>query len=313
MQTKAFLSPVRLGLLGALVTVAIWTTWITASRMAMGGATPLDPSLLAFIRFGTAAVLLSPLWLRFRLIPRGASPLALIGLLFAGLPYQFLVLQGFHYAPAAEGGPLLTGSLPLFIALIQALLLREKLGLGRVLGVMFITAGVAFIVGVGLLNFGAGTWRGHLLILAASLSWSLYTVAFRYSGLSGLQAAAFVGLWSVLLLLPFAGFRILDAWQATSAPVLVQQFLIQGLLAGVIALLTYMAALKHIGAANTTAVTALVPVTITIAAVFFLGESPRLLELMGCTLVVAGVLVTSGVLRLPKLPGRQAVSPAPGE
>ncbi|MBE9606683.1 DMT family transporter [Acetobacteraceae bacterium H6797] len=313
MPTKAFLTPVRLGLLGALVTVAIWTAWITASRMAMGSATPLDPSLLAFIRFGTAAVLLAPLWWRFRLIPRGSSPLALLGLLMAGLPYQFLVLQGFYHAPAAEGGPLLTGSLPLFIALLQALLLRERLGLGRIVGVTLITAGVACILGMGLLDIGAGTWRGHLLILAAAFSWSVYTIAFRYSGLSGLQAAAFVGLWSVLLLLPFAGFRILDALQATPGAVLAQQFVVQGLLAGVIALLTYMAALKHLGAARTTAVTALVPVTITIAAVLFLGESPRPIELLGCAAVVLGVLVTSGVLGLPRLIGRQMPAPAPGE
>lgn len=295
----SLLSPARLGLAGALITVAIWTTWITASRLAMGGGAPLDPALLAFIRFGTAALLLSPLWWRFRLIPAGAPKLALLGLLAAGLPYQFLVLGGFRFAPAAEGGPLLTGSLPLFIALLQAGLLRERLGLGRILGVGLITLGVGFILGHGLVELVQGSWRGHLLILAGAFAWSVYTIAFRYCGLNGLQAAAFVGLWSVLLLLPVAGLRVIAAWQATPAPVLAQQFVVQGLLAGIVALLTYMAALRHLGAARTTAVTALTPVTVTLAAILLLGEAPRLPELFGCALVVAGVLVTSGVLRLP--------------
>jgi len=299
---SSLLTPGRLGLAAALVTVAIWTTWITTSRMVMEGSAALDPALLAFLRFGTATLLLAPLWWRFRAIPRKAPPLALLGLLCAGLPYQFMVLQGLHHAPAAEAGPMLAGSLPLFIALLSALVLRERLGRGRILGVGLITVGVLCILGQGLGDLIAGTWRGHLLLLGASCSWAIYTLAYRYSGLNGLQATAFVGLWSTLLLLPLAGAQVAAAWQATPATVLLQQTLVQGVMSGVVALLTYTVALKHLGPARTTAVTALTPVFVTLAAVLLLGEGLHLPGVIGCALVVTGVLVTSG-LRLRGLIG----------
>lgn len=85
-------SHTELGVGMALVTVAFWTIWITSTRFAMRGVEPLDPVLLAFIRFGTATLVLAPFWWPLRGIPRNCSPLICTGLLFAGLPYQFMVL-----------------------------------------------------------------------------------------------------------------------------------------------------------------------------------------------------------------------------
>ncbi|WP_035716008.1 DMT family transporter [Azorhizobium doebereinerae] len=286
----------RLGLIGAVLTVLIWTTWIVSTRFAMQGRQPLAPALLAFIRFGTATIILAPAWWRFRLIPRKAPPLALLGLMAAGLPYQFLVLWGLHYAPAGEAGPLLAGTLPLFIALLSAVALGERITAPRVAGVALITVGVIAITGRGLFDMGAGTWRGHLAILAGSLAWSVYTVAFRYSRLTGLEAAAFVGLWSVIVLVPFGAGEIWAAAQATPGMVLAQQFVTQGVLAGVVALLTYTTAVRNLGAARATALTALTPPAALLTAVFLLGERPDLTQLAGCALIVAGVVAASGVL-----------------
>ena len=45
----------------------------------------------------------------------------------------------------------------------------------------------------------------------AAFAWSLYTFAFRYSRLSGIEAAAFVGVWSLVVLLPFEAGNIWTA------------------------------------------------------------------------------------------------------
>ncbi len=285
----------RLGIASALLTVLIWTTWVISTRFAMHASQHLPASLLAFIRFGTAAVVLAPAWWRFRALPRKAPPLALLGLMSAGLPYQFLVLWGLHYAPASEAGPLLAGSLPLFIAGISALVLGERIGRWRIVGVLLISGGVVAITGHGLMDMAGGAWRGHLAILGASLAWSIYTVSFRASGLSGVQAAAFVGLWSVILLLPFAGAEIWQALQVTPWPALGRQFLVQGILAGVVALLTYTTAVRCLGAARATAITSLTPPAAVLGSMLLLDEAPGLLEMLGCGLIVIGVLAVSGV------------------
>ncbi|GGF47068.1 membrane protein [Azorhizobium oxalatiphilum] len=286
----------RLGILGAVLTVMVWTNWIVSTRFMMQAQHPLSASLLSFIRFGTAAILLAPAWWRFRIYPRQSPPLALLGLMAAGLPYQFMVLWGLHYAPASEAGPLLAGTLPLFIALLSAVFLRERITLYRAIGVGLITQGVIAVLGQGLFDFAAGTWKGHLAILAAAGAWSVYTIAFRYSRLTGLEAAAFVGLWSVIVLLPFTAADIWVEIQNAPAATLAHQFLTQGLLAGVLALLTYTTAVRHLGASRATALTALTPPMALLVGMLLLGERPGLWQMAGCALIVCGVVAASGVL-----------------
>jgi drug/metabolite transporter (DMT)-like permease len=287
-------SVMKKGLIAALVTVGLWTTWIIGTRSAVSGASPLDPVLLAFIRFGTATLVLAPFWWRLKGIPRQCSPKICLGLLFAGLPYQFMVLWGLHEAPASEAGPLLTGSLPFFVVAIS-LILGERVSRIRLAGVGLITLGALAITGSGLLAFDQGHWRGHLIILGAAMSWSIYTVAFRRSGLSAVQAAACVSLWSTLLLIPFGAERIVSALQATPLQALLQQVLLQGVVAGVLSLLTYTTAVKYLGPSRATAITALTPATATLAAVFILDEIPSLVEATGSLLIIGGVLLASGL------------------
>ncbi|EHL98115.1 putative membrane protein [Acetobacteraceae bacterium AT-5844] len=294
----------RLGLFGALATVAMWATWIIGSRFAMQGGQPLSTSMLAFVRFGTAALVLAPWWWGFRIIPRGVPKLALLGLLFAGLPYQFLVLWGLHFAPLAEAGPLLAGTLPLFIGILSVGLLGERLSSVRLAGIALITLGVAAITGTGLADLSTGNWQGHLLILAAAFSWSVYTIAFRHSGLTGVQAAAFVGFWSVVVLLPFGMGDILTGLRETPAPVLLKQVLVQGIMAGVVALITFTTAVRHLGAARTSAITALTPVMVVLIAILLLGDRAGLAEFAGCALIATGVVAASGAIRLPGARGQ---------
>lgn len=152
----------------------------------MSGANSLDPALLALIRFGTAAIVLAPVWWKVGVFLRWRSAWVLAGVMLAGLPYQFLVLGGLSLAPAFEAGPLLTGSLPFFVV-APALLGRESIGRARLISI-----GVLAITATSLPEAGSGSWRGHLLVLSAALSWSEYTVAFRHSSLTAPQAAACV-------------------------------------------------------------------------------------------------------------------------
>ena len=297
----------KIGIAAALVTVLLWTSWITGSRFAVSGDHPLDPALLALIRFGTAAIVLAPFWWKVGVFPRGRSPWVLAGLMLAGLPYQFLVLWGLSLAPASEAGPLLTGSLPFFVVAL-ALIARESVGRARLIGVGLISIGVLAITASSLLDASSGSWRGHLLVLGAALSWSVYTVAFRHSGLTAPQAAACVSFWSVLLLLPFSATRVAAELPHIPLAVLGHQVLLQGLMAGVLSLVTYTTAVRHLGAGRATAITALTPATAIIAAGALLGEWPVPSQWLGAGLIVLGVLLASGVVGQRLMRAR----PAPG-
>ncbi len=287
-----------LGIAAALSTVITWTTWIIVSRFAMRGSQSLDPILLSFIRFGTGAILLSPIWIKFRLLPKHSPRLALAGLLCAGLPYQFLVLSGLHFAPATIAGPLLTGTLPLFVAILSVVIFREHLTATRIAGTLLISSGVIVIMGHELFTSQAGAWRGGLLLLLASLSWSLYTISFKKSGLTGFQATAFVALWSTLALVSFSGFHIVNSWHQTNGKDILTQIFVQGVMAGIVALITFTVAIKYIGHTYTTVITALTPVIVNIISVGVLGEVSQTSTIIGCLCIVLGVLVSGGVYKL---------------
>lgn len=287
---------VAIGFLAALATVASWTIWIVSTRATVSHAEPLAPALLAFIRFGTAAVLLSPYWWRLRGMPRGKNPWLLIGLMFAGIPYLGAVLSGLQYAPATEAGPLLTGTLPLFVGALSAVLLGERFSKLRLAGLFGIAIGTFAIIGQSMLDPDSGHWIGHFFILLGAISWSIYTIAFRKSGLSAVEAAALVGLWSVIALLPFAACDIWQAIQMTAVITLVQQVAIQGLLAGVLALILFTTAVSYLGPSRTTAITAITPVTALMAAGVWIGELPNHWGMAGCGAIVLGVVFASGVI-----------------
>lgn len=287
-----------IGVLAALVTLAIWTSWIVGTRVAVSGPGYFTPSVLVLIRFGFTTLLLVPVLWRMRFIPRGVGWPARIGLLFSGAPYVFLVGAGLRHAPIADVGPLLPGTVPLLVAGLSALIFGERFTVARKLGLGLIAAGIVLIVATGTAGEG-NRLLGHVLILAGALSWAIYTVSLRASGLSGIDATAYVAFWSVVLALPvMAPHLSSDLARAAGAPLSmwVAQVLIQGLLAGFVALLTFATAVRAIGPSKTAAITGLTPVTAMLVGIPVTGEVPGPFQVIACIGIVLGVGLVTGAI-----------------
>ena len=94
--------------------VSIWASWSVVTRLVV--TTSLDAWDIITLRFGVAGVLLSHL---------GSLGLAVI-IAGTGAPYALVAGVGLRFAPAYDGGALNPGCMPLFVALIATLVLREK-------------------------------------------------------------------------------------------------------------------------------------------------------------------------------------------
>lgn len=285
---------VLLGWAAALATVTIWAVWMIATRHAV--THDLKPAAVGLLRFAVPALVLAPVVWRKGLFPKGLSPLAGLGLLGSGAPFFLVVASGMQFAPAAEIGPLLPGTMPLFVALIGWAVFGERIDRLRLAGFALILVGVVCIGGIGLLHPEGGAWRGHLLLLTGACLWGVYTHAYRRSGLSALHAAALVGTWSVLLLAPFGTLTVVELVRGGLAgPVILQAFL-QGLMSGVVGIVLYGFAIDRLGPSHAAAVSPLGPVLAALIAVPVLGEIPGLPALIGLAAASAGVLLASGVL-----------------
>lgn len=277
----------------ALVTVVIWAIWIVGTRQAVTVHLPL--SWIGIIRFGIPAIVLLPFWWRVGFLPKGVDKrLVALMVLGAGAPFLFIAGTGMRYAPAAEIGVLLGGTMPLFVAILSAVVDREKFTRARLVGFALVLAAMLAIGGRGLLS---GDDFGFLLVPLGAFLWAAYTIAFKRAGISPIAAAGLIAAWSTLIFLPFAIADGIEPLLATDPEILAGQVLSQGILSGVVALVCYGGAVARLGASRAAVLTAFAPALAALIAVPVLGEIPTSLTVAGMVLAVLGIALGSGVLK----------------
>jgi drug/metabolite transporter (DMT)-like permease len=280
------------GTVAALFTVTIWGGWIVATRF--GVTSNLAPLEIAILRIAPPGLILLPVFFR---IPwrtlRWRYIAALIG--GAGAPFLLVVSTGMQFAPTADIGALLPGTMPLFVALFAFMLLGERFDRWRMVGFVLIIAGGLEVGGVSLFAGDPGEWRGHILFLCGASMWAIYTIGLRQSGLDAWQAAAVVNTGSMLLLVPLA---LLFGDLQFDAPLrdIAIQIGAQGIMSGLLAMAAYGIAIRHLGASSAAAFSALTPVIATLIAVPVMAELPAPLTWLGVIAVCCGVALASGVL-----------------
>ncbi len=282
------------GVIAAAVTVLIWSLWIVTTRQA--ATVHLPAAWLGMTRFAVPAVALVPFWWRLGLLPRGV-PVHLMAMMVAGAgaPYFVLVATGMHYASAAESGVLLGGTMPMFAALFSAAIDRERFGASRIAGFALVLIAMAAIGGPAVVH---GEGAGRCLVVVGAAMWAVYTHAYHRSGLAALPAAGIIAAWSTIILLPFALMQGSDVLLAAGPGLLAGEVLSQGVLSGIVALACYGMAVRILGSSRAALIAALPPAVAAVLAIPMLGEVPAPMTLGGVVLVVAGVALATGAVKL---------------
>src|SRR5215510_8602914 len=107
------------GAVYGLAAVCIWASFIVVSRL--GVKTSLSPWDVAAIRFSVAGLLLWPqLWRKGLALDRLGWTGVIAIIMGCGAPMVLLVNIGLLFAPAAHGGALFPGVMPLMVAILAA-------------------------------------------------------------------------------------------------------------------------------------------------------------------------------------------------
>ena len=301
------LTPRQLGAVAAVVTVAIWTGFILIGRASAGRT--LLPFDIALLRIVGASLVLLPwgLWLtRGRRGTAGASlgglsPLPLrqtvVCGMFGGPLYAVLCYAGFFYAPATHASVLMPGSLPLWTALLAAVLLRDHITPARALGLLCIVGGDLLVGGSSLLAAldGGDVWKGDLIFMSAAACWAVYSVLARQHQLNPVHATiaitafAFVTYVPLFVLLTQTGVLPSRLGAAPWGEIAFQA-LFQGVGSVVISGIAFVQMVRAFGPVKSTMITALVPGLSALGAVLLLGEPLGWNLLAGLALVTAGIL-----------------------
>lgn len=280
------------GALFGLAAVSIWSGWIVVARLGL--RTSLTPWDIAALRFGVAGVLLLPYVLKHGLATDRLGWGGVAAIVLGGAAPVFLANSGLLFAPAAHAGALFPGVMPLLVALLAAVILRERLTTVKKIGLALILPGVVVIVWASGGAFGSRQNLGHGLFLAAGLAWACYTVAMRKARLGGLHAAAISAVGSMVLYLPV--FANMPGGTLAAAPWgdVALQAIVQGVLTAIISLLLYGRAVAILGASSGAAFAALCPAMTALLGIPILGEWPTLLDWLAISLISAGVYLVSG-------------------
>jgi len=276
----------------ALVTVTIWAIWIVGTRQAVTVDLPLG--WVGMLRFGLPALVLLPWWWKAGLLPKGVDwRLIALMVIGSGAPFLVVVATGMRFAEAAEVGVLLPGTMPLFVALLSAIVDREQFTASRLVGLALAVFALLAIGGPALLS---GQGAGFLLVPTGAFLWAVYTLAFRRANLEPVAAAGVIAAWSTILLLPLAIVQSPTDLLRAGPAVFAGQLLSQFVLSGVVALVCYGAAVRMLGSSRAAIFSALSPALAALIAIPWLGEIPTALTTAGIVLAVAGVALGSGAI-----------------
>ena len=285
-----------LGVLAALATVTIWAAFLIGTRFAVSGNLTVDEVLV--LRLIPAFLIMVPLMFKLGVIIKGQSIFSVLMIaLGATAVFPYLISTGVYYAPASDAGALAPGMLPFWTALFAFLITGEKPSKIRLIGLLIILLG-AFLVGFYsiLSSGGENTWKGHLLFLAGSGMWSIYSVCFRQSDIDPLTGLVFGLFWGTAVVIPLLLlFGDISFEKATFLDML-SMIILQGLLIAIFAMLLYNFAIRQLGPAQTAAFGALTPILALVGSFVFLGETITLLKSVGIFIVAVGVVLASGIM-----------------
>jgi len=270
---------------------AIWGVNFTFIKTALEDFSPLSFNALRFLI--ASAVLFAILRIQkqqFSVEPEDLGSLIGLGVL-ANTVYQVAFIHGVARSRVANAA-LILATTPVFIAVMGLLRGHEKLNIRTLLGAALSFLGIAFIVSANTREIGfRGTLFGDVLLLTATVCWSLYTIGLkrfilRYGAMESTVVTMIAGTVPLVVI----SIPSLKAQDWTSVRLMAWTGLIYSALGAIVfCFLIWNYGVKHIGGTRTATYSNFSPVIAMIAAWIGLNERPTLSQLAGAAVIIVGI------------------------
>ena len=280
-----------------VLTSLFWAgNWV----LARGIQGHMSPIAMAFWRWFGALLILLPFVLRpmaqqWSTIVRSWKVLLPLGILGVGV-FNILTYTGLKYT-SATNGVLLNSVIPILIIAINVIVLRQPLDTRQAAGVAVSLAGVLIIVAQGnpdvLLKLELNP--GDLWVLAAMLSWAIYTVCLRWRP-RALSSTAFTGsvvAIGVAVLVPVFAWDFAAGHRTHWGPITWFAVVYFAVFPSVLAYFFWNAGVARVGGERAGAFLHLMPVFGAVLAWLFLGEALLWYHYAGALLIFSGLFIAS--------------------
>jgi len=270
---------------------------MSATRLAaQQGIAPLD---VALMRYCIPALLLLPVWIPTFKKLKTAPKWSAIAMLGWGAPFLWLVTESLKDSSVVYLAIIVPCTMPIFAVIAERVFFNQQPTRTQLIGFTLIAL-AALLVTVNAIMGGGINLPSLILMFLAAAGWACYVVAFRHTGLTPAQAAAWVSVASTVIILVIKlvmGSELL--------PLTTEQFVFnavaQGFLSGFVAVLLYTTAIGRLGAAQAASFSVLMPTLASFFAWVWLGETPSIFNLFALFLGTLGVAVINGMIKSKRL------------
>lgn len=275
-----------------LLTMLIWGVTPVFLRSQSVGLGPADSLVIRYIPIALLWIIVLATTGGWR-IARSDWPRLLIVAVIGLFGYAVASIYGFAHVPAGIGG-LIYATQPLFIAILAAVMLGERLTPSIILGLAIAIFGTVLLLWDDLT--GGGFDRSYIwgigLLLGSCFAWAFYCVPgkviFQRYG-----SMPITGMSTIIATLPMLGFASAGTLQ-TLHTMTTRQWLEVLFLASCstfIAMITWTYASAKLPAATTGAFLYLIPVIAVLAGIVILGETVTWTSVLGGLCIILGVAV----------------------
>jgi len=261
--------------------------------------TEMSPLLITFSRWVLALIFLCPIAYfiekpKWKLIRKAWLSLVSMGVLGI-LGYNMFLYSALEYTSATNAA-LVSALNPAVIVLFSVVLLREKISRFQTLGIVVSLLGTLVVITQG--NLGQilqrGYNKGDLLMLAAVVVWTLYSIiGRRLTIIPPITATAVSALMATIIMIPLVLIQGVDITKI--GPLAVTGILYMAIFPSLFSFIFWNISVRKIGISQAGIFLNLIPVFTAIIS-GMLGERITGTQVLGGALVFMGVYLTSGML-----------------
>ena len=282
-----------IGLLSGLAAASIWGGMYVVSKVVLDVIPPFTLLSLRLILGAATLGIIILIQRKAALTKKQLRDSFYVGIVGYGvsLAFQFVGTK----LSTASNGALVTSATPAFVLLFAPFLLGEKTTGRRIIALIISSLGVIAVIDPRTADFTSDLFLGNLSLLAAALTWALYSVLVR-------KVAQNADLLTTSMIMLAGGlpssilFSILEINNLGIGEItigIIAGILFLGIISTALAMFLWNYAFAEIPAAVASLTFFAQPVVGTLLGWFFLGEEITPLFIVGGLLIGTGIIISS--------------------
>ena len=281
------------GLIAGLTAASIWGGMYVVSKVVLEVIPPFSLLTLRLVLGALSLGVVIALRKKTEFTREQFRNSFLVGFVGYGisLGFQFVGTK----LSTASNGALVTSATPAFVLLFAPFLLGEKSTTRRIVSLVVASLGVLAVIDPRTAEFSPSLFRGNMSLIAAALTWALYSVLVRKVSktVDLLKSSAVMLLGGLPTSILFSSIEIQSQGIGTITPDVIGGVLFIGIVSTAIAMFLWNYAFAELPAAVASLTFFAQPVVGTLLGWFFLSETITPLFITGGVLIGIGILISA--------------------